>query len=228
VHNIGQQCTHGVLRSHVHILETYFTREISHLAQQHFAWLHKQKDWNISFVRRDSDFLDSWRRGRCIIEDFEQIVGRIELAYDNRALNSEAMPKSKIIEAALSRYKRMIQEARLLETHVRDEIQLNVGNLSLLESRKSIKQADSVGRISWLAFIFSPISIACSFFGMNIQELNGSGVSWRVFFISAGALSGLVVVLNPVLWRKLLLGKLFYIIRIVINKITIRMKRTDT
>jgi hypothetical protein len=82
---------------------------------------------------------------------------------------------------------------------------MNVSKLSLEESRRSIAQADSLGRVSFLAFIFIPLSLITSFFGMNIQEMTGSDATWCEFFIGAGSLCGLVALTCLLLWRALVL-----------------------
>jgi Mg2+ and Co2+ transporter CorA len=110
--------------------------------------------------------------------------------------------QSETMDAFLKNQNRLLQKGRILEQHIRDTIQVNIGNLSLQESRRSIQQADSIGRISFLGFLFSPFSLVMSFFGMNIQQLTGSGASWRTFLISAAALCALMIIVSAWLWRK--------------------------
>jgi len=194
----------------LNILETHFNASMRRLYQQHMSWLRQKcvgsedrgQLWSSSELRRmDNSLVDEWQQGRGSIEDFEGIVHRLEVAQ-HRTVWDDTSNKSQLITEARIRYNTIIQRARKLEVHLREEIQLNVGNLSLEESRKSIQQTNSVGRISFLAFIFFPISIVCSFFGMNIRELNGTGVSWQVFAISAATLSGLILVICIWLWRR--------------------------
>lgn len=161
------------------------------MQHHHLKWFDEKDK-----IKADVVLLKAWQNGRSLIEGFQNMVARIEFSN-----NTSPFGASEVVANACTRYRGMIRDARVLETHIRDQIQLNAGNLSLQESRRSIRQADSVGRISFLAFVFFPVSLVCSFFGMNIQELTGSGVSWRVFFISAAALSGLVIVICAWLWR---------------------------
>ena len=57
-----------------------------------------------------------------------------------------------------------------------------------------------------LAFIFIPVNLACSVFGMNIQELNGSGRSIWVIAVTAVALTIFALLgwwlTNLVLWAR--------------------------
>ena len=43
--------------------------------------------------------------------------------------------------------------------------------LQIEESRKAIQQAETVRRLTILAFIFIPLSTVCGFFGMNISGI---------------------------------------------------------
>jgi hypothetical protein len=97
---------------------------------------------------------------------------------------------------------RLLENARKAEQHIRDTIQLNVGNLSLQESRKSLQQADTIGRVSILAFVFLPLSLVTSFFGMNVQQLAGAGATWQAITITASALCVLVLYVCVWMWRK--------------------------
>lgn len=185
------------------LLESYFVDGISMLSGNHARWLSNSKDNDALDIRQSLDhhLYETWQYERCLIEDFELIIRRIELSATILRARNGTIENEKINKAC-RRYDKMVRQARTHETHMRDEIQLNVGNLSLQESRRSIAQSDSVGRISFLAFVFFPISIVCSFFGMNIQEMTGSGASWKVFFISAASLSGLIMAISALLWRK--------------------------
>lgn len=89
-------------------------------------------------------------------------------------------------------WKNLVDGARRLESEVRDYMQLQVGNLSLEESRRSIelsnlqiRESKSVKIFTILAFIYVPLNLATSIFGMNIQQLNGSGQNLWAFFTTA-------------------------------------------
>lgn len=67
---------------------------------------------------------------------------------------------------------------------------------SVLEAQRALKQTAMVGRLTFLAFMFIPLSFTTSFFGMNLKEL-GSGQEvlsiwvWAVVtvLVFAGALT---------------------------------------
>jgi CorA-like Mg2+ transporter protein len=57
----------------------------------------------------------------------------------------------------------------------------------LREAHESVKYADSVGRVTTLAFIFIPLSFVTSFFGMNVREFGTGDVQiWVVPAVAAG------------------------------------------
>lgn len=68
-----------------------------------------------------------------------------------------------------------------------------LAHTQLLESRKGIEQADTVKRLTALAFVFIPVSTATSFFGMNFQELSPSPRLW-VFWTATAALLAFALV----------------------------------
>ena len=85
------------------------------------------------------------------------------------------------------------QEASRLEGEIRDHLQLQGSRLALLESHKSIElssnQIDEGKRvkiITILAFFYVPLNLATSIFGMNLQQLNGSGTSIGAFLGTVG------------------------------------------
>ena len=51
-------------------------------------------------------------------------------------------------------------------------------NIALLEARKSLREAYSIGRLTKLAFFFLPLSFTCSIFGMNFREIGESLSIW--------------------------------------------------
>ena len=156
-----------------------------------------------STLERDQLLFTAWKDARGHIEDFQSIADRIEAYQDILSLQqNEEAHDSKRMEMVSRKQKRLLDKARNAEQHIRDTIQLNVGNLSLQESRKSLQQADTIGRVSILAFIFLPLSLVTSFFGMNVQQMTGAGATWQVIAITASALCVLVLYVCLWTWRK--------------------------
>ena len=196
------------------LLEMQFEIQLDECMRLHKLWLGTRPCTSKTFYKlenHDTRLLCTWREIRSLTESFDVIVSSIDRQWQ-AAEELLALPASDKRKEFYRRYQIMVSGARSLEQHIRDDIQVNVGNLSLQESRRSIEQADSVGRLSFLAFVFFPISLVTSFFGMNIQELTGTGATWGVFFASAASLCGILLVLCAWLWRDL--KRVKYILKI--------------
>jgi hypothetical protein len=70
--------------------------------------------------------------------------------------------------------------------------QIQLSQLQIDESRKVIEQTETVRKPTVLAFVFIPASTICSFFGMNIQELDCHPRFW-VFWLSLVIIVGTVI-----------------------------------
>lgn len=61
--------------------------------------------------------------------------------------------------------------------------QIALSEIQIQESRKAIEQTETVRKLIMLAFIFIPTSTICSFFGMNVKEMDNHPRIW-IFFAS--------------------------------------------
>ena len=73
-------------------------------------------------------------------------------------------------------------------------ISVQDSRLSLEQSRLSIEQARRGSRLTLLAFVYVPLSFVTGIFGMNIQQINSSGLNISACFIVA-AVAGFVTLL---------------------------------
>lgn len=81
------------------------------------------------------------------------------------------------------------------------EQQRRLAETQLEESRKAIQQADTIKRLTILAFIYIPIQTASAVFGMNLKELQPSPSVW-VFIVVAVVL--LAMTLSAAGWHHIL------------------------
>jgi Mg2+ and Co2+ transporter CorA len=70
-----------------------------------------------------------------------------------------------------------------------------MSSMSISESKKAISQAERVGKLTFLAFIFVPLSFTASFFGMNVKEFGESTSLWWWAAFSVPLLSSALVIL---------------------------------
>ena len=105
--------------------------------------------------------------------------------FTGRVFNSQTIEESTSI----------VEEVRRLEAEIRDHLQLQSSKLALEESKKSIElsnrqiyESKRVKIFTVLAFFYIPLNLATSVFGMNLQQLNGSGTSIGAFLGTAAIL----------------------------------------
>ena len=85
-----------------------------------------------------------------------------------------------------------LAQARRVEAEARDYLQVESGSAALEETKKSIQLSNSqieesrrVKIFTVLAFVYVPLNLATSIFGMNLQQLNNNGRPLSVFVITA-------------------------------------------
>ena len=91
---------------------------------------------------------------------------------------------------------------------LRDEIHRRDTLLSLEVSEQSIKESQSVRRLTQLAFVFIPLTFVTSCFGMNLDILSSGSAQLSTFLISALSVTAGVLVLSSSYTHRLL-GYLF-------------------
>ncbi|PYH87037.1 hypothetical protein BO82DRAFT_349574 [Aspergillus uvarum CBS 121591] len=74
-----------------------------------------------------------------------------------------------------------------LEQTVRDLLQIEFAWVSINEAHRSTSLATSMKRLSWITFIFLPLTFASSLFGMNVDIL-ADNPSWRWYPLIGGVL----------------------------------------
>ncbi|KAF9885096.1 hypothetical protein FE257_000736 [Aspergillus nanangensis] len=74
-----------------------------------------------------------------------------------------------------------------LEQTVRDLLQIEFAWVSINEAHRSTSVATSMKRLSWITFVFLPLTFASSLFGMNVDIL-AKNPSWRWYPLVGGTL----------------------------------------
>ncbi|KAK7616463.1 hypothetical protein IWX50DRAFT_620453 [Phyllosticta citricarpa] len=65
--------------------------------------------------------------------------------------------------------------------HFESTVPALIGVMSIIESRKAIKHAEEVTKLTQLAFFFIPLNFVVGIFGMNFEELPSDGTwTWAV------------------------------------------------
>jgi Mg2+ and Co2+ transporter CorA len=68
----------------------------------------------------------------------------------------------------------ILEQANVLEKFFMDSFTLLMSSISVLEAGSIREQAQQGQTITWLAFLYVPLSFVTSMFGMNVKEINGS------------------------------------------------------
>lgn len=77
----------------------------------------------------------------------------------------------------------LLARAETLHRRTTEAIAVLMSSISISESQRAVEQAEDMGRLTFLAFLFVPLSLATGFFGMNFKELDGEKLSllwWAV------------------------------------------------
>ena len=76
----------------------------------------------------------------------------------------------------------LLERAEALDRRATEAVAVLMSSMSIAESQKAIEQAELVGKLTFVAFFFIPLSFTTGFFGMNVAELAGGqlGVRWWV------------------------------------------------
>ena len=65
-----------------------------------------------------------------------------------------------------------------------ETFQLLMSSISVRDNQLSIEQSQRAARLTQLAFIYAPLSFVAGIFGMNVREINATGLSIWVFFVT--------------------------------------------
>ncbi|MCJ1388427.1 hypothetical protein MMC18_001274 [Xylographa bjoerkii] len=129
-----------------------------------------------------------WSNFRNELEDFRSSCRALD-RYIKRHSGAQSSNVLQELQELRDDQEEALIAAQALKTHVRDRLQIDVGKWSLEESRRSIAEGKRLKLLTMLAFIFIPISLATSVFGMNVQEINQSGTSIWAFVVTAVVLT---------------------------------------
>lgn len=104
---------------------------------------------------------------------------------------------AKLVIADFSHLKR---EAEDLSNQCTELLSIAMSESSILESQKSLSTARSVQLLTYLAFVFIPMTYIASCFGMNVKELGPEGPGLWLYF--AIALPTTIVMLIVPVWME--------------------------
>ena len=135
------------------------------------------------FEGGNSDLLKAAGVLRGAIDNFDALIRdlRATAPYNQN-------PESPLYRRLLGYCTEVQNEGRRLLQTTQEKTQLEIGLWSIKESQRSIEEAVAVKKLTQLAFIFIPLSFVTSIFGMNIDEITGTGAKLWTFLVTAACI----------------------------------------
>ena len=87
------------------------------------------------------------------------------------------------IQAALLDYEHLLARVTSLSEQCLGGIEMIMNRAMLKEARKSIDQAETVTKLTYLAFFFLLLSLTASLFGMNFKQFGTGSLNIWVMFV---------------------------------------------
>lgn len=201
--------------SHVYpfiFAEVLVTLEYSFTGLFQIEWLlDSQRTRKLDDLETCIDSLHKWqRRLPFYVEYIQDSITALEGRY-HQALSAERNAAGTSAAAAASCWQAGVRRdlgsllARLQVLQLRADkiMQMAVAIISIEESKKAMLESRNMGRITYLAFVFVPMSFVTSFLSMNEDLSQRSVIVYCVFFAVAVPLS-LVAVMLALYWNRIM------------------------
>ncbi|KAL9599900.1 MAG: hypothetical protein Q9219_003533 [cf. Caloplaca sp. 3 TL-2023] len=123
--------------------------------------------------------INYWRR---ILNRFETELRRMETSIPNfvrYVLDGDPTSNHPTSGEYLTKY---ILQTQKVQERIRITYASLMTAMSLVESKRGISEAESVTKLTELAFFFIPLTFSASLFSMQVKELDASDTSVGVFF----------------------------------------------
>ena len=121
---------------------------------------------------------------------------------DSTSYRSDTEPS-----AAKSLVNSSLSEISALRLRIAQSYKSLLASISIVESKRGISEAESVTKLTELAFLFIPLSFSASIFGMQVKELNPANVSISAFFIMAFIITTFSYALRLLIRSAFFIGK---------------------
>ena len=134
--------------------------------------------------------IDYWRK---ILNQFETELRRAETSLRQFAAfiptfeRTEAVQFEQAVGPQPTRelFDQCLNDIESVKQRTESAYRSLISTMSLVESKRGIAEAESVTKLTELAFLFIPLTFSASVFSMQVKELNAATVSLGDFFIVA-------------------------------------------
>jgi Mg2+ and Co2+ transporter CorA len=129
---------------------------------------------------RESQSLPHLKHTKNILYRHIQKTQRILESIKNARYSESGKRKAAFSAQSLEQdFKHLLDRAVALHTRINEEITVLLSSISIAESQRATEQAQRVGKLTFLAFIFVPLSFTTGFFGMNVTEIASDKLSLK-------------------------------------------------
>ncbi|KAF2119910.1 hypothetical protein BDV96DRAFT_313376 [Lophiotrema nucula] len=103
-------------------------------------------------------------------------------------LKRQDPPAKTMLDNLVGDFEHFEREIGSLKANCDQFLEQQVSKLALQDARASMREAKDLKRLSYMAFIFVPLSLTSSFFGMNVKELDAGSTPLWVFIVTSVAI----------------------------------------
>ncbi|KAF3070234.1 hypothetical protein CFAM422_006590 [Trichoderma lentiforme] len=125
-----------------------------------------------------------------------------------RTTNQEDPKAAQAVTSVVQRYEYLQTRVRTLQAQCQDAISSLMNSINLKEIKNSYEQSKRIGKLTFLAFAFAPLSFTTSFFAMNIGLKDLSLKTWFAATIILVSVTFFPMIFDVMGWVKNLQKKL--------------------
>lgn len=147
--------------------------------------------------RNEADSLPNLKYAKRILYEHIQQIQEVKQSIFNakhrkwpKATDEAGKRANLAAEGLEQNYDYLLLRAQTMHTRCTEAIAVLMNSMAIAESQEAIVQAKRVTKLTFLAFIFVPLSFTTSVFGMNVRELDQNQISlWAWFALSVPMLA---------------------------------------
>ena len=140
------------------------------------------------------DFM--WNPGKTESLRFPTLIRDLQLTETDirGALQGfKALKHCDLGQRLITDFEDLLEQVVRLRVMIQESSAVITGSLSLEASKQSVLESKKLGRVTLMAWVFIPVSLISSIFGMNVKEFSSQPPIWLLFAISVPVIVAAVV-----------------------------------
>ncbi|KAH8660512.1 hypothetical protein BX600DRAFT_438725 [Xylariales sp. PMI_506] len=130
-----------------------------------------------------------------------------------RTTGQENLKASQAFKSVIHRYEYLHTRVQTLQGYCKDAISDLMNMINSKEMKNSYKQSERIGKLTFLAFVFAPLSFTTSFFAMNIGLENLTLTKWFIVTVILLSTTFFVMFVDISSWMRMLRRKIHNLLR---------------